>query len=52
MGHAIHALLLYDERVFQPYDGEEESRQEAGSPSNGQALVNVVALSQQPTSSD
>ena len=24
MCHAIHALRLYDERVFQPYDGEEE----------------------------
>jgi hypothetical protein len=22
MCHAIHALLLYDERVFQPFDGE------------------------------
>jgi hypothetical protein len=24
LGHAIHALRLYDERVFQPYDGLEE----------------------------
>lgn len=24
LGHAIHALRLYDERVFQPYDGQDE----------------------------
>lgn len=24
LGHAIHALRLYDERVFQPYDGQED----------------------------
>lgn len=24
LGHAIHALRLYDERVFQPYDGQDD----------------------------
>lgn len=39
LGHAIHALRLYDERVFQPYDGQEEvarkpARKTARRPSN------------------
>jgi hypothetical protein len=39
LGHAIHALRLYDERVFQPYDGQEEvakkpARKSARRPSN------------------
>jgi hypothetical protein len=29
LGHAIHALRLYDERVFQPYDGQDEVAKKA-----------------------
>jgi hypothetical protein len=29
LGHAIHALRLYDERVFQPYDGQDDVAKKA-----------------------